>query len=94
MYFLSSFFIPQKRTYPYLFKYKLNCRPTTNKTSVPQGETHGKTPVVNLLSATTIEETTSQSSNPKPSVAVASQPAQSSRGLDSRLLDHVTAVFR
>ena len=53
--------------------YKLNCRPTPNKTSVPQGETHGETPVVNVLSATTIEEPTSHSSNPKPSKSVSLQ---------------------
>jgi len=40
-------------------KYKLNCRLTPNKTSVPQGQTHGKTPVVNVLSTTTAEVPTS-----------------------------------
>ena len=67
--FCLSFLISKKGTYPYLFKYKLNCRPTPNKTFVPQGET----PVVNVLSATTIKEPTSQSSNPKPSQSVSLQ---------------------
>ena len=43
------------------------------KTSVPGGETHGETPVVNVLSATAIEEPSSQSSNPKPSQSVSPQ---------------------
>ena len=63
------FFISKKGTYPYLFKYNLNCRPTPNKTFVLQGET----PVVNVLSATTIEEPTSQSSNPKTSQSISLQ---------------------
>lgn len=71
--FCLSFLIPQNGTYPYLFKYKLNCRPTPKKTSVPGGETHGETPVVNVLSATAIEEPSSQSSNPKPSQSVSPQ---------------------
>ena len=71
--FCLSFLIPQNGTYPYLFKYKLNCRPTPKKTSVPGGETHGETPVVNVLSATAIEKPSSQSSNPKPSQSVSPQ---------------------
>ena len=60
--FCPSFLIPQKGTYPDCFKNKLNCRQTPNNASVPQG----KTPEVNVLSATTIEEPTSRSSSPKP----------------------------
>ena len=71
--FCLSFLVPLKGTYPYFFKYKLNCRPTPNKTSAPQRKTLGKTPVVNVLSATTIEEPTSQSSNPKPSQSISLQ---------------------
>lgn len=41
--------------------------------SVPGEETHGQTPAVNVLSATAIEEPTSQSPNPKPSQSVSPQ---------------------
>ena len=71
--FCLSFLIPQKGTHPYLFKYKLNCRPTPNKASVLQGETHDETPKVNVLLATTIEEPASRSSSPKPSQSISLQ---------------------
>lgn len=41
--------------------------------SVPQGETHGETPEVNVLSARTTEELTSRSSSPKPSQSTSLQ---------------------